>query len=251
MMTIRRARWLVLAGLLLIATPAALAGILAMEHAQIIFAGGKAPENVTWSKNLILTADGLEAPMPEPKVSREVWVQTDKIPVGLAWRPPPGARVRLSLHGQVPKPPAVFVRYGCDGVHWSTWYQLAPTTDTFGEDEKNAAATFTCDIRLPAAAAERYRELEKQWQTTADPAWASDEDELCRWIAKTEPAFFEKEFPFLGYVQFRLEDSSLGDALTLEKLTASMSWGVGGMHMPPKDPKKHDEQAKWHFVIKP
>ncbi len=90
----------------------------------------------------------------------------------------------------------------------------------------------------------------QQWQKT-NPAWASDEDEFCRWIAKVEPEFFKTEFPFLGYVQFRVEDPSLGDALMLEKLTANLSWAVSGLHVPPKDPKKQDRQEKWNFTGKP
>ena len=89
--------------------------------------------------------------------------------------------------------------------------------------------------------------MDKWWKT--NPNWSSDEDALCRWIAANAPRFFEKNIPFIGYVQIRLESLDPPEKLTMEKLAIAYSWGVGGIHSIPKDETKADKKSECHFEL--
>jgi hypothetical protein len=208
----------------------AMASILAMETTSIIFEKDKrSAEGVIWTQNATLTDAGLVA------MAGEMWVQTAKIPAGLAWRPPTAARVELSIQGETPKYATAYVRYGCDGMHWSTWQPLT-----------RANNVVRGELRVPEVARRKYLELMDEWRQT-DPVWSCDEDALCRWIAKQQPAFFEKELPFLGYLQFRIEDSSGQRPLTIARMETRAMWGVSGLQTIPRGPKP-DYQKKWCFA---
>ena len=219
------------------------AGVLGFESEEIDFSQGQAPSGVTWSKNMSLREKGLQSPAYEKNVVHEIWLQTGKIPVGAAWRPPRGAKMWLSVIGvgEGRSHPDVFVRYGVDGVHWSTWYQLQP-----GQQPKDGALwTFETHLRLPAVVGQRYRDLMQGWVAT-DPNFVSDEDAYCRWLAANHPDVFAAEIPFLGWVQYRIEQRSSERPVRIEKLKAEFSWATGGVHHPPKD-GKYPEPRKWHF----
>src|SRR5207244_3506693 len=102
------------------------------------------------------------------------------------------------------------------------------------------------ELRIPAVARERYSALQEKWRATK-PLWSCDEDALCRWIAKHEPKFFEKEIPLLGYLQFRIEDYSGDRDLTIRKLVVDTSWAVSGLHSIPSNNVKPDYSKKWWF----
>lgn len=231
--------------LALFIAPQSRAAVLGFESEEIDFTRGKAPAGVTWSKNMTLRAKGLQSPAYKKNAIHEIWLQTNKLPVGQAWRPPRGAKMWLSVVGvgEGRSHPDVFVRYGVDGVHWSTWYQLQPS-----EQPKDGALwTFEVHLQLPSLIVRRYDELMKGWVET-DPNFVSDEDAYCRWLAKTHPDYFATEIPFLGWVQFRIEQRSSERPVRIEKLKAEFSWATGGLHMAPKD-GKYPEPSKWHFDL--
>jgi hypothetical protein len=238
-------KFLLLSAVALVLARPSTAAVLGFETQEIVFQKAEAPAGATWSSSLTLTSDGLVSPAWEKNVVHEVWLQTGKMPVGAAWRPPRAARIWLSFFGrtEASRPPDVYVRYGVDGVRWSTWYRLAPA----GEPKPGAAMTFELHLQLPAVVGERYHELMRAWWKT-DPPWASDEDAFCRWLAKNHPAYFESAIPFLGWVQFRIEHRSLDRPVRIGKLKAEFSWGTGGLHTPPKD-GKYPEEKKWHFDL--
>jgi hypothetical protein len=49
---------------------------------------------------------------------------------------------------------------------------------------------------------------------------------LCVWIARQDPEFFSHEFPFIGYVQVRIEGVTRG--MQLESLSINVSSSVSG-----------------------
>ena len=224
-------------------TTSALAAVMGFEVAEVVFQEGQTPGGASWSGNLSLTKDGLVSPPRQKNVIHEVWLQTGKMPVGAAWRPPRSSRIWLSVFGEADgrSSPDVYVRYGVDGVNWSTWYKLSPAE----KPKAGAVWTFEHQLTLPAVVGEKYHELMQAWWKT-DPDWASDEDAFCRWLAKNKPGYFESEIPFLGWVQFRLEHRSLERPIRIGKLKAEFSWGTGGLHTPPKG-GKYPEERKWHF----
>jgi hypothetical protein len=70
-----------------------------------------------------------------------------------------------------------------------------------------------------------YAKMQEWWKT--NPAWSSDEHELCVWIASHDPDFFSREFPFIGYVQVRIEGETRG--LQLKSLSIKVSSSVSGL----------------------
>jgi hypothetical protein len=213
------------------------------ETKDFVLLKDKRTPGVTWSRESMLTDSGLVV-----SNAGEFWLQTGKVPAGLAWRPPTAAEVTLSIHVKDTKdlPPSLvaYVRYGCDGIHWSTWAVMSETKARAG-----AVQSYRASLRVPSVAKERYHALHSKWEQT-EPDWSSDEDALCRWIARERPQFFEKELPLIGYLQFRLEDSSGARAVTITKLAATVSWGVGGLHNVPRKGKA-DYGKKWSFEGKP
>src|SRR5262249_8495724 len=145
-----------------------------------------------------LTEAGLVVQDPAKTDSPYVWIQTDKIPVGLDWRPPKECNIHVSL-SSAKEPKALltgWVRYGCDGEHWSTWYEL---------ERSGKGDEYRCDLRLPLVAQDKYVRLKDEFRKANPRKSADDDDLVCQWIAGKYPEFFEQEIPFLGYLQFRFE----------------------------------------------
>jgi hypothetical protein len=125
----------------------ALASILHMDRIDIVFAKEKRTPGVTLSESLKLTDAGLV-------VSKEGWLQTDKMPAGLAWRPPASTRVTLSV-ADLPDARA-YVRHGCDGAHWSAWQLMQPGKP--------------CDVSVSKAARQNWSSLAPRWGVGHDVA---------------------------------------------------------------------------------
>jgi hypothetical protein len=72
-----------------------------------------------------------------------------------------------------------------------------------------------------------------------------------KWILLQDPQFFSKSIPFVGYVQF-LYEISLPAGQRITECHVEASFGVGGMHQPPKDKKLYDERDNipWRFKAK-
>jgi len=221
------------------------------EATKISFTPATLPKTVTWTDAIPppfkLTDSGLVFQKPR-QGAYDVWIQTGKVPAGNAWRPPDSVGVELSVRGTAPEgfPLYAYVRYGCDGDHWSTWYKMAPLQ----EAAKGAVRTYSCGITLPVAARERYYKLMAEWRKT-DPDWPSNEHEFCTWLARKHPKFFESEFPFIGYVQVRLERLSVEKPFTIQGLDIKSGWVIGGLHDPPREGVKADYDARWHFELPP
>jgi hypothetical protein len=221
------------------------AQIFFAEVTKIEFAPGKLPEGIQWSPSMELTEGGLATrPVGAANASWEVWVQTQPIPIGLSWRPPTSARIKLVLAGLAAEGGYLraYYRYSSDRVHWSSWYSL---TGLVG-DAKHEATDYQGDISLPRAARERYDALMREWWTT-DPAWPSDEHEFCVWLARHHPGYFATEFPFIGYVQVRVE----GEArqMRVAEMRIEESAAVSGLQSVPKRKPRPTTGEKWFFDL--
>jgi hypothetical protein len=225
------------------------ASILSGGEEKVIFLPEIVQKGVTWSDNFSLKETGLETKHLPENQSQDIWLQTHAFPIGLSWRPPGGANFTVALEGSLNDvdarysiAPQIFIRYSCDKVNWSTWYGLGQTA------EKTKPDVYKGEIRLPAAASERYRNLIRDWWKTK-PIWSSDETEFCEWLLKKEPDFFAKEKPFIGYVQVRIEKLSVNTSQNLKSLAIRYAWGVGGLATIPKDQSKvrKNTEDKWFF----
>jgi hypothetical protein len=80
-----------------------------------------------------------------------------------------------------------------------------------------------------------------------DVPWRSDEEAAVRWILQKQPDFFEKNLPFVGYVQFRMEGSMPGSQ-RIKKIRMQLDWMVGGLHALPKNPDdEKNRDGAWRF----
>jgi hypothetical protein len=227
------------------------ASILEAGEEKLIFSSEKIQKGVTWSENFSLKETGLETTELPANQSRDLWIQTHAFPIGLSWRPPSSANFTVSFEGSLNDAdpnyriePQIFIRYSCDKVNWSTWYNFNKTE----RKDKERFKIYEGKIWLPALASERYLKLMREWWKT-EPMWSSDENEYCEWLLKKEPDFFAKEMPFIGYVQVRLEKMSVNLSQNLKSMTIGYSWGVGGLASIPKDKSKvrKNTEDKWFF----
>jgi hypothetical protein len=227
------------------------ASILQGGAEKIVFSPAKVQKDTTWSDNFSLKETGLETKQLPANQSQDVWLQTHAFPIGLSWRPPSSASFTVDFDGSLNEvdpnlriEPQIFIRYSCDKVNWSTWYNFSKTDKKTNEGFNR----YEEKIWLPLAASEKYRNLMQEWWKT-NPVWSSDETEFCEWLVKKEPDFFSQEMPFIGYVQIRLEKLSVNSVQTLKTLTVGYMWGVGGLSSIPKDKSKvrQNTEDKWFF----
>jgi len=99
-------------------------------------------------------------------------------------------------------------------------------------------------LSVPNVAREAYSAQAGEWWKT-DPAWTSDEHELCVWIVKRNPEFFASEFPFIGYVQVRIEGESRG--MRLKSLRVSTNSAESGLTSIKKRQVRSTIGEKWFF----
>jgi hypothetical protein len=185
------------------------AGLHVLSDFDIDFTKDKVPAGTTWSHDFHLTKEGL-ASSPRQKAEDAAWIQTGTIVVGREGDCPTTFDVSIFLKRTEPKcrRPTGFVRYGCDGRHWSTWYMM---------ENNNGGVKYKCWLTLPRAAQEKFLALTLTRQNDSY-------DELCRWIAREHPDFFEREIPFIGYVQFRFEFDTTTPDITVTSLGMTGWW---------------------------
>lgn len=219
-----------------------------------------AKAHATWSEpdKLTISDDGLGWD-GEPAASRDGWIQTVPMALGLSWRPPyavslsvtvlPGPEEFVLNNGQKSTPYAgdVYVRYSPDRLHWSTWQVLQASEPKGDEEKQEHGRHFGGVVRVPYSERDRYAKLISEY-SGRDVPWKSDEDAAVRWIIEREPDFFANELPFIGYVQFRYEAGFHGGQ-RIASFKADVSYGMGGLHSPPKDMDayKDRESNPWSF----
>lgn len=226
------------------------ASILAADEKTITFQPNKIPAGTTWHPEFTLTDNGLVFRELPPNGLQESWVQTEPFPIGYSWRPPYSAGFRIFLDGSFAETkgsgePRIYLRYGCDKEHWSTWYEARLT------EEKNPEGLkmYQARVSVPDVARARYISMMQDWWKSG-PAWTSDETEYAQWLVQKEPAFFDKEFPFIGYVQVRLEKSSTHSREQVKSLTVGYTWAISGLtsHVSDKSRVRKNTDNKWFFT---
>jgi hypothetical protein len=240
-------KFLVLLGWLFLSAITVRAQIFSSDTAKIQFAPTKVPDGVTWSPSVSLTAGGLSSQKLPPNMAAEVWLQSQPISAGMSWRPPTSATIRLDVEAGAEDFTYLhaYFRYSCDRVHWSTWYNLPPLKAQNGI----AGSVYEGSLSIPRMAQEAYYAKMQEWWKT-NPPWSSDEHELCAWIASQDPDFFSREFPFIGYVQVRIEGETRG--VELKSLSIRVSSAVSGVHAFGTSSKGRGRSTtgeKWFFDV--
>jgi hypothetical protein len=231
----------------------AAASILGMNQLKLDFTKPAVAKQASWTKSakLKLGPRGLIFHAPGPEALDLSLQTTVPFATGTSWRPAGSVSIRATLspratpirldNGQTytPSPGQMFARYSPDAKHWSTWQPLADATAPTGY-------TFSGQLAVPRQAHAEYGKLVSKYMTL-DVPWRSDEEACVRWILKSRPDFFAKQLPFIGYVQF-LYEASLAGGQRIERINFDVSFGVGGLHMQPKDPKTSvGRDGPWRF----
>ena len=218
--------------------------------------GNSAVTNVTWSEpdKISISTNGLGWD-GETNSRRDFWIQSIPVAIGTSWRPAQGATVVIEVAPQtksktilvgqsnivyVPYGGSVFVRYSPDKKHWSTWQSLQEQRDS------GTNRVFHGVIEVPRIEHEKYFKLITEY-SALDVGWKSDEEAAVKWILQREPDFFQKQLPFVGYVQFRME-GSLSGGQRIEIIRMQLGWGIGGFHKAPKKPNSdRTRDGVWRF----
>ncbi|MEI8379052.1 MAG: hypothetical protein WCJ09_02920 [Planctomycetota bacterium] len=238
-----------------LSTAVAAAAIIG-DHQQVIdfTQPDQAAKLATWSdpEHLGCTKEGFGW-NGDKLSSRDGWIETVPLAIGTSWRPTKSAGIRITLqtndpgvvatgpHSKAFNTPNIFVRYSADRIHWSDWQP----TDLNKDPRAAGAVLYTARVDVPRRVSQAYRSKLQEWSRRDDIAWGSDEDEFCRWLVKQQPDYFSKERPFVGYVKFLLESSFMGSQ-RLTRFQADVSWIVGGIHQPARDPAAQKRQEKWN-----
>ncbi len=209
------------------------------------------PDKMTVSKEG-LGWDGDEAG------SRDGWIQTKPVALGLSWRPtyaivvraqiqPPPREFTLS-NGQKSTGDAgdMYVRYSPDLKHWSSWQALQRGNPQSTEEKKTPARYYSGTIRVPYRERSKYSQLISDY-SRMDVPWKSDEEAAVRWLVNRDPDFFAKHIPFIGYAEFLYEGEFRGSQ-RIELLKVEISYGMGGLHSVPKDEAVYkNRDVPWRY----
>ncbi len=221
--------------------PPARAVIFSGETVKLPFAEGDIPEGVKWSPHLVLTGEHLAY----DGRGHDVWVQTQKMPTDPAWRPPVSVNTSLSFDVTGLDEIRAYVRYSCDKLHWTPWHHIPYR----GELENHSMGTYEYQLSVPLAARSSYQKLMTEWRQT-NPTWPDDQGELCQWIAKNHPQFFVTEFPFIGYLQFRVESARPREGALIRSLSVDTRWAVSGLFKTKKGKGVPELGLKWSFDMR-
>ena len=143
----------------------------------------------------------------------------------------------------------LYARYSADAKHWTTWQPLEaePMPPGVAGTAKEPTQTFKGLLRVPYRDRGQYGELLSTFSQRQDVPWTSDEEALVKDIVKTDTKFFERQTPFVGYVQL-LYETQLPGGQCIQGIDVDAHWAVGGLHAVPRDPKAYtDRDGPWRF----
>lgn len=219
----------------------------------------EARTKATWSEpdKIMVSKDGLGWDS-ESAASREGWIQTKALALGLSWRPataiyigvsiqPPSREIELNSDRKTtPDIGDVYVRYSPDLSHWSSWQALQRFEQQSKDDKKQASRLYYGTIRVANRERLEYRDLKKEY-SQLDVPWTSDEEAAVRWILKRAPDFFAKHIPFIGYVELLWEGSFYGGQ-RIQSFNAEISYSLSGLSLIPRDGKvNYSMDVPWRF----
>jgi len=248
------------AALLLATAPASYAEIVDFKQINIDFTNSAdATTNATWSEpdKIAVTKAGLGWD-GEGAASRQGWIQTKAVALGLSWRPTYAISVRVTIHpppqeislrnGQKTTPDEgdVYVRYSPDLKNWSSWQALQRAESQSIQEKKQPGWHYSGMIRVPDVERVEYTKLVSEY-VRMDVPWKSDEEATVQWILKSDPEFFSKHIPFIGYAEFRYEGRFAGGQ-RIQSFKADISYSMSGLHAAPRDGAIYEKRdVPWRY----
>lgn len=206
------------------------------------------------------TQNGLVFENPESNACVDFYLLTKAYPIGLSWRPTYGVNLGIELSplnrettysGGILYPSlySIYVRYSPDLKNWSSWHALQDKYPSWEEKQKAGIWQYSLMLQIPQKERAEYTDYLYRYMKMEVP-WQSDEEAMVRWILTQKPDFFTKHIPFIGYVQFLCETCMRANQ-PLSEMKISVSWGVSGLHSPPKDESvyKNRDHIPWRFTV--
>jgi hypothetical protein len=209
-----------------------------------------AQARATWSEpgKLTVSEEGLGWD-GDGAASRDGWIETMPVALGLSWRPTSAISVRVSIQ---PSPQEytlgngkkytgdageLYVRYSPDLKHWSSW-QALQRSEPPSTGETKAGRCYNGTVRVPYREQSVYNQLVSEY-SHLDVPWKSDEEAAVQWILKRDPDFFSKYIPFIGYAEFLFEGEFRGGQ-RIKTLRVDIAYAMGGKHSLPRDDKGYN-----------
>ena len=228
------------------------AGIVSMNQFAVdLTKPDVAKAKTTWSEpdKFEVDAQGLGWGSSAERGSRDFRLQTtEPMALGLSWRTTMTANLRATVKGPGTNG-QLFARYSADAKNWATWQPLEaePMPPGVAGTPKEPTQTFKGMLRVPYRERGKYGELLSAYSRREEVPWTSDEEALVKDILKTDPKFFERQTPFIGYVQV-LYEGQLPAGHRIKGLEVEATWAVGGIHTIPKDPAaEKGRDGPWRF----
>lgn len=225
-------------------------GILDSREIEIDFTKTNAANQCEWFPigRYSITKEGLgwDGPADGEHLSAGE-ILTKPVGIGLFWRPAQAARIRVEIEpaplqlstGDGRKyrlqPGRMFARHSPDLVKWSSWQRLREHTTSTNR-------IFEGDFGVPGRERLRYELLRVEYGARSDIPWSSDEEAAVRWILQKHPEFFNRNLPFIGYVQLLFEGEFVAGH-GFNQMRLQISYSLGGLHQPP--PNKDVEAQMW------
>ena len=206
-----------------------------------------AQARATWSEpgKLTVSEEGLGWD-GDGAASRDGWIETKPVALGLSWRPTSAIFVRASIQ---PPPQEytlgngkkytgdageLYVRYSPDLKHWSTWQPLQ-RSEPPSTGEAKAGRHYSGTVRVPYREQRVYSQLVSEY-SHLDVPWKSDEEAAVQWILKRDPDFFSTCIPFIGYAEFLFEGEFRGGQ-RIKTLHVDITYAMSGKQSLPRDGK--------------
>jgi hypothetical protein len=183
----------------------------------------------------------------EADASWDGWIQTRPHAIGYSWRPTRNVSVSVEIQPAMCEAGGVYLRYSSDRKHWTSWQALLRGRSPNDRRQVPAGSSYHGTIRVPYRDQQTYNRLLSEY-STMDVPWKSDEEAAVRWIVARDPDFFAEQIPFIGYVEFLVEQGFAGSR-RVKSFNAELGFGMGGLHVPPRDPPAYkDRDVPWRFV---
>ena len=241
-------KWpLLVAGTLIVLTPGLSWGeiISSTPFSLDLSNASEAPRKARWATpdTIKVTAEGLGWGTVQDPGTRDFWLETEPLAVGLSWRPTSITPIRVTIR-QPGNSGMLYARYSADGKHWTTWQLLEETGPA---KERASTQQFNGTLRVPYREREPYDKLRLDYARRDDVAWASDEEALVKEILGRDPKYFERYTPFIGYVQF-LYEAQLPGGHRFKGLDVDVGWFLSGIHRPPRNEEtRKGREVPWRF----
>jgi hypothetical protein len=209
-----------LAGMIaLVCGTIAMASVFSGRELKLDFTDSNVVQQASWTQSvsLKLGPNGLSNDALRNSFLPFQLQTTDPIAIGVYWWPAQSASILATLNTSNTDSGHLFARYSPDTKHWSTWQAIARQ----GPIEPTTQYTFSGELTVPQQEFGAFAELCNEHQGRGP----RDAEACVGEILKSQPDYFAKHQPFVGYVQFLYEADFWGGRC-IEQLDINIFYGV-------------------------